>query len=206
MRQANTLCPASSFRRRSVIEPRTGQIVESSARPWATAARRARRPPPVHQSLRHYPGRRGLAGFPGGGTRAGYGLIAATLLRDQGRRCGAAVRTRGAPLRRAERNGLPHRAGRLRQRGAVVFAVEAFRGRLPQDGARGNGGRGRRGRRSRRRGGHQAGGRRSWGLVLRDVGESGAALEVLRELGVDYAQGYAVSPLQLLRMGGAEGY
>ena len=36
--------------------------------------------------------------------------------------------------------------------------------------------------------------------------ESGAALEVLRELGVDYAQGYAVSPLQLLRMGGAEGY
>src|SRR3569833_608249 len=60
-----------------------------------TDDRRARRPPPVRQSLRHYPGRRGLAGFPGGGTRAGYGLIAATLLRDHGRRCGAAVRTRG---------------------------------------------------------------------------------------------------------------
>lgn len=31
--------------------------------------------------------------------------------------------------------------------------------------------------------------------------ESGAALEVLRELGVDYAQGYALSPLHVLRMG-----
>ena len=38
-------------------------------------------------------------------------------------------------------------------------------------------------------------------LVLRELVESGAALEVLGELGVDYAQGYVLLPLHVLCMG-----